>query len=65
MKFYDVSYFGWPRKGAGNCENVLTKKLQKKRNKRAMMALDRSPELRRPAKISHESDGISRMRNAD
>ena len=34
-------------------------------NKRAMMALDRSPELRREAKLSHESDGINGMRNAD
>ena len=29
------------------------------------MALDRSPELRGYAKISHESDGINEMRNAD
>ena len=29
------------------------------------MALDRSPELRRKAKISHESDGINGTRNAD
>ena len=29
------------------------------------MALDRSPELRRYAKISHESNGINGMRNAD
>ena len=34
-------------------------------NKRVMMALDRSPGLRRKAKISHKSNGINGMRNAD
>ena len=29
------------------------------------MAFDRSTELRRKAKISHESDGINGTRNAD
>ena len=35
------------------------------KNNMAMMALDRSPELRRQANISHESNGINGMRNAD
>ena len=30
-----------------------------------MMALDLSPELRRKAKISHESDGINGTKKAD
>ena len=29
------------------------------------MALDRSPELRMYAEISHETDGINEMRNVD
>ena len=29
------------------------------------MALDRSPELRRKAKTSHESDGVNGVRKAD